>query len=87
MSNTYFRPSATGSASASSAPAPQPTSAPSAPAPTENGEAGAAAPAGVTLVPMLMEMGFSKQKCIRAVTVTKTTDIQVRLAALLVMAW
>lgn len=26
-----------------------------------------------------MEMGFSKQKCIRAVTITKTTDVQVAL--------
>jgi len=69
----WERPSATGSASSSTAPAPKPTSA------AENGDAGAAAPAGVTLVPMLMEMGFSKQKCIRAVTVTKTTDIQVAL--------
>jgi len=60
-----------------------PTSAPSASASataTSSGvKAGAAAPAGIQLVPQLMEMGFSKQKCVRAVTVTKTTDIQVAL--------
>lgn len=67
-------------AGSSTAPAPRP--APSTvPAPTAsaNGEAGASAPEGITLVPMLMEMGFSKEKCTRAVTVTKTTDIQVAL--------
>lgn len=69
-----------GAAGSSTAPAPRPAPT-TAPAPTAsaNGEAGASAPEGITLVPMLMEMGFSKEKCTRAVTVTKTTDIQVAL--------
>lgn len=64
----WDRPNAAGSSSSVSAPSA-----------SSNGEAGAAAPAGIQLVPQLMEMGFSKQKCVRAVTVTKTTDIQVAL--------
>jgi len=59
---------------------PNPTgSSASAPSGSANGDAGAAAAPGIELVPQLMEMGFSKQKCIRAVTVTKTVEIQVAL--------
>lgn len=58
---------------------PNPTGSSSPAASGSDGGGGAAAAPGIELVPQLMEMGFSKQKCVRAVTVTKTVEIGVAL--------